>query len=329
MKRRELLAILGGAAFALPVAARAQQKAMPVIGYLASTSPRSEAFTQTVAAFRRGLNEAGYVEGQNIAIEFRFAEGRFERLPDLAAELVGRKVDLILASGGTTAALVAKKATSSIPIVFYSGDDPVSRGLVESLARPGGNLTGITNFEVMLTAKRIELLSELVPRTRTVALISNPNNVNSENIIQGAREAALAKGMRLHVLHAGNEAEIDAAYIGLAELRADALVIGTDPFLISRREQLAALSARHAVPAIYGVGDFAAVGGLITYAPSLAGAFRQMGLYSARILKGAKPADLPVEQPTKFELVINLKTAAALGLTVPQALLARADEVIE
>jgi putative ABC transport system substrate-binding protein len=328
MRRREFVLLLGGLMTAAR-ALRAQQKAVPVIGYLAGTSPSNPAFSSTVATFRQGLGETGYVEGQNVAIEYRFAEGRLDRLPGLAADLVGRKVDLMVATGGTTGALAAKGATSTIPIVFISGDDPVERGLVASLARPGGNLTGISNFDVTLIAKRLELICEVVPQVTVIALISNPKNANAARMAREAQEAGSTKGVRVHVLNAGTEGEIDAAFTALVQLQVGALIIGSEPFLTSRREQLVALASRYDVPAIYGVGGFAAAGGLISYAPSLTAAFRQIGIYAGKILKGTKTAELPVEQPTRFELVVNLKTAEALGLTVPPSILARADEVIE
>jgi putative ABC transport system substrate-binding protein len=326
-RRRALVVLLGGAALAWPRALRAQQKAMPVIGYLSSVSPGPSA--PQVAAFHRGLSETGYVEGQNVAIEYRWAEGSYDRLPALAADLVGRKVDLIAAGGGPASAFAAKTATSTIPIVFVMGDDPVATGLIASLARPGGNLTGVSFLLVELMPKRLELLSELVPRAGVIALLVNPNNSNAERIIRDVEEAARAKGLQLPVLKANSESEIDAAFATLVQLQAGALLVGTDPFLSSRREQLVALASRHAVPAIYQSREFVASGGLISYGPSLTAVFRQAGIYVGKILKGAKPADLPVEQPTKFELVINLKAAKALGLTVPQSILARADEVIE
>ena len=266
MRRRELMLLLGGAMTA-PRALRAQQKAMPVIGFLGSASPGPSA--PFVAAFRQGLSETGYVEGQNVAIEYRWAEGHYDRLPALAADLVGRKVDVIVASGGTSSALAAKSATSTIPIVFVSGGDPVADGLVASLARPGGNLTGFSILAVELMPKRLELLSELVPQARVIALLVNPNNPNAERIIRDVQEAARAKGVQLHILKAGTESEIDAAFASLVQLQAGALVVGTDPFFISRREQLVALAARHAVPAIYEWREFAAAGGLISYGPSL------------------------------------------------------------
>ncbi len=326
MKRRELMILLGGAVITWPFAGRAQQKAMPVIGSLSSRSLGDSA--PFVASFYQGLSETGYIEGQNLAIEFRWAEGHYDRLPALAAELVRRKVDVIAAQA-IPAARAAKNATSTIPIVFELGTDPVGDGLVASLARPGGNLTGVTFMNVELMPKRLELLSELVPRAGVIALLVDPNNANAERVMQVAQEAARAKGVQLLMLKAGSESDIDAAFASLVQLHAGALLVGPDPFFNSRREQLVALASRHAVPAIYEWREFAVSGGLISYGSSFAAIYRQLGIYAGKILKGAKPADLPVEQPTRFELVINLKTAKALGLTVPQAILARADEVIE
>ncbi len=263
-----------------------------------------------------------------MAIEYRWAEGSYDRLPALAADLVGRKVDVIVASG-TPGIAAAKSATSTIPIVFLGGGDLVAAGLVASLARPGGNLTGISIFGRELNPKRLDLLSELVPETKVIALLVNPNNSGAEPTIRDVQEAARAKGVQLHILNAGTESEIDAAFATLVQLHAGAIVVGSDPFFNSRREQLVAMAARHAVPAIYEWREFAEIGGLISYGPSLTGTWRQVGVYVGRILAGAKPADLPIQQPTKFELVINLKTAKSLGLTVPQSILARADEVIE
>jgi putative tryptophan/tyrosine transport system substrate-binding protein len=325
VKRRELLLLLGSAMTMAP-SLRAQQKAMPVIGYLGSGSPGAAA--ASVAAFRQGLSETGDVEGQNVAIEYRWAEGRYDQLPALAADLVGRKVDVI-ATGGMPSALAAKSATSTIPIVFLIGTDPVELSLVKSLARPSGNLTGVTMIATELMPKRLELLSELVPGARVIALLVNPNNASAEPQLRDVQEAARAKGVQLPILKAGTESELDAAFASLVQLHAGALVVGTDPLFISRREQLVALAARHAVPAIYEFRDFAADGGLISYGPSLTAGFRQVGIYAGRILAGTNPADLPVQQPTTFELVVNLKTASTLGLTVPPSILARADEVIE
>jgi putative ABC transport system substrate-binding protein len=327
VKRRDFLALLGGVAVAAPPAARAQQKPMPVIGLLSGASPDPNA--SFVAAFRQGLNETGYVEGQNIAIEYRWAEGRYDRLPALAADLVGRNVDVIAATGGIASARAAKSATSTIPIVFTGGGDPVGEGLVASFARPGDNLTGVTFMTPELTPKWLELLSELVPQARVIALLVNPTSPGAERIIRDVQEAARTKGLQLSILKAGTQSEIDAAFATLVQLQAGALVVATDAFLNSRREQLVRLASRHSVPAISEFREFAAAGGLISYGPSLTAVARQAGAYVGRILAGANPADLPVMQPTTFELVINLNTAKALGLTVPQALLARADEVIE
>ena len=326
MRRRDFIIFLAGAMAAWPLAARAQQKPMPAIGVLNTGSPG--AFAPNVAAFRQGLSEAGYVEGQNVAIEYRWAEGHYDRLPALAADLVGRKVDLIMASSPPSA-LAAKSATSTIPIVFRSGADPVGDGLVASLARPGGNLTGVSVLADELTDKRLELLSELVPRAEVIALLMNPNNATAERVIRDVQEAARTKGLQLHVLKAASESEIDTAFTSLVQLHAGALVVGADPFLSSRREQLVALASRHAVPSSYAWREFADAGGLISYGPSLKAAYRQVGIYVGKVLKGAKPAEMPVQQPTSFELVINLKTAKALGIDVPATLRAQADEIIE
>jgi len=325
VRRRELLLLLGGAMIAAP-ALRAQQRAMPVIGYLGVASPGP--FAPLLTAFQQGLNETGYVEGQNLTIEYRWADGRYDRLPALAADLVGRKVDVIV-SGGISSALAAKSATSTIPIVFETGVDPVEAGLVASFARPGGNLTGVTILTAVLMPKRFELLSELVPQDRVIALLANPNNASAERMMGDVQEAARAKGVQLHILKAGAEEEFETAFASLAQLQAGALLVGNDAFFFSARDHLVALASRYIVPAMSEWREFAAAGGLISYATSLAGMWRRAGTYVGRILAGAKPADLPVQQPTKFELVINLKTANALGLTVPQSILARADEVIE
>ena len=326
MRRRELLALLGSVP-ASSRSVRAQQRAMPVIGFLGSTSPGP--YAPFVAAFRQGLSETGWVEGQNLAIEYRWAEGRYDRLPALVADLVGRKVDVIAASGGNVSAFAAKNATSTIPIIFASGGDPIGDGLVASLARPGANLTGVTFMIAELTPKRLELLSDLVPQARVTALLANPNSPGTERMIQDVQEAAREKGLQLDILKAGTESEIDAAFATLVQLHAAALVVGADPFFFSRRDQLVALAARHAVPAIYQGREFVAIGGLISYGTSLTTVYRLVGTYAGKILKGAHPADLPVEQPTTFELVVNLNTAKALGLTVPPSILARATEVIE
>jgi putative ABC transport system substrate-binding protein len=319
------MTVLAGAA-AYPLAAGAQQKVMPVIGYLNSTSPSPNA--PYVAAFHQGLSEAGYVEGQNVAIEYRWAEGHYDRLPALAADLVGRKVDVIATSGGNFSALAAKNATSSIPIVFLSGGEPVEEGLVASLARPGGNLTGVSVLAIELWGKRVELISELVPEARVIAHLVDPNFPSAERGIKAVQEAADAKRLQLRILKAATESEMTAAFASLVELQAGALIVG-DPFFLSRPEQVAALAARYAIPTIYDFRVYVAAGGLISYGTEPTDTYRKVGTYVGKILKGAKPADLPVEQPTTFELVVNLKTAAALGLTVPPSILARATEVIE
>ena len=326
MRRREVNLVLGAVA-AWPLVALAQQKPMPVIGVLGSTS--AGPYAAPVAAFRQGLSETGYVDGQNVTTEFRWAEGHYDRLPALAGELVGRKVDLILTSGGTPSAQAAKSATATIPIVFATGGDAVADGLVANLARPGGNVTGVSFLTAELDPKRIDLLSELVPQARVIALLVNPENPQSERIVTYVQEAARAKDVQLPVLKASGTGEIDTAFATLTTIRADALVIGSDPFFFSRRDQIVALAKRNAVPTIYQLREFVDAGGLVSYGASVTAVYRQAGIYAAHILNGAKPRDLPVQQPTKFELVINLKTAKALGLAVPQPLLQRADEVIE
>jgi putative ABC transport system substrate-binding protein len=322
VNRRDLILGISGA-IAAPLTARAQQKPMPVIGFLHGGSP-----IPFLAPLHQGLSEAGYVEGQNVAIEYRWAQGRFDRLPAMAADLVARKVNVIAAITAGSA-LAAKSATSTIPIVFSIGTDPVADGLVASFARPGGNLTGVSIQVSELMPKRLELLSELVPRARMIALLVNPNNPITERYTGNVQEAARAKGVQLPILKATTESEIDAAFASLVQLHAGALLVGADTFFAGRRDQLVTLASRHAVPTMYEWRESAAAGGLISYGPRFMATLRQVGIYAGKILAGAKPADLPVQQPTEFELVINLKTAKALGLTVPQLLLARADEVIE
>src|SRR3984957_1569203 len=329
MRRREFSTLLGGAAMAStvwPSLLSAQQKATPVIGFLGVSTPGLSA--PSLAALRQGLIETGYVEGQNVAIEYRWAEGRYDRLPALAADLVGRRVDVLVASSGDPAAYAAKNATSTIPIVFTSGD-AVGYGFVASLARPGGNLTGVSFLNRELNPKRFELLSELVPQAKVIALLVNPSNSTNERMIPAMQEAARANGVQLHILVASTESEIDAAFASLVQNQAGALVVFSDAFFYSRREQFVALAASHAVPAIYELREFAAVGGLISYGASVTGVNRQVGIYAGKILKVATPAELPVVQPTTFELVINLKAAKALGLTIPPSILSRVDEVIE
>jgi putative ABC transport system substrate-binding protein len=326
MRRREFITVLWCAMVARPFASRAQQKAMPVIGWLGAISPGFSA--PQLAAFRQGLSEAGYVEGQNVAIEYRWAEGQDDRLPALAADLVARKVDVIQAPGGSLGILAAKGATSTIPIVFVGGD-PRLLGYVSNLARPGGNLTGVNIMGTELMPKRLELLSELVPQAGVIALLVDPNNPSTGAMVRDVEEGARAKGVQLQVVKAGTASEIDAAFASLAQLHAGALLAGGQPFLNSRRVQIVALAARYAVPAMYEWRESVEAGGLLSYGPSLNGIWRQAGVYVGRILAGAKPADLPIQQPTRFELVVNLKTAEALGITVPPSILARADEVIE
>jgi putative ABC transport system substrate-binding protein len=308
-----------------PVAAQAQQQ-MPVIGFLGSGSPTP--FAQAVAAVRRGLNETGYVEGQNVRLEYRWAEGQFHRLPELAADLVHRQVNLILASG-PPASTAAKSATPIIPIVFAIGDDPIAAGLVTSLNRPGGNVTGVSFFTIALGAKRLELLHELVPNATVFAMILNPKSPNAAVQLKDAKAAAQAIGQQIHIFNASTEAEIDAAFASIAKQTFDALLVGTDPFFTSQRDRLVALAATNRIPAIYSLRAYAQAGGLINYGASLTDAYQQAGIYAGKILKGTKPTDLPVMQSTKFELVINLRAAKELGLEVPWFLQQRANEVIE
>jgi putative ABC transport system substrate-binding protein len=326
MRRRDLLALIAAAAVLRPVAGTAQQKAMPVVGLLDSGS--SQGFGPTAAAFRRGLAEAGFIEGRDILIETRWAEGHYDRLPALAAELVGIPV-AVLAATGITAALASQKATATIPVVFHTGGDPVKAGLVASLGHPGGNVTGIVSLGKILVPKQFELLHELVPKADPIGFLVNPKNGVLQFDISNAQEAARTKGVRLEIVEAGNDREIEAAFAALGQRQIGALVIQPDPFLDGRLARIAVLAARHAVPAAAAYPQFAAAGGLITYGNSLPAAYRLEGDYVARLLKGEKPADLPVQQSVRVEMIVNLKTAKALGLTVPQALLARAEEVIE
>ena len=324
MRRRRFIALLGGAA-AWPLAARAQQT--PVVGMLSSGS--AEGFAPRVRAFRQGLHEAGYVEGRNVKIEFRWADGRYERLPALAADLVSRGVAAIATIGGTPAALTAKAATPTIPIIFQLGADPVEVGLVVSLSRPSGNVTGVTSLGAELVPKQLELLRELIPSTAAAALLVNPSAPIAESVTRDAQSAARTLGLQVHVLHASTEADFHRAFAAVAELRVGGLVISTDGFFNSRNEQLGALSARHTVPAIAQYREFVTAGGLACYGGSVTEICRLVGVYTGRVLKGERPADLPVQQSTKAELIINLKAAKALGLEMPTTLLARADEVIE
>jgi putative tryptophan/tyrosine transport system substrate-binding protein len=325
MKRREFITLFGGAAV-WPFTARAQQSVMPVVGYLDGAN--AGAREKVVAAFRQGLNESGFVEGQNVSIVLRFADTHYDRLPALVADLIQRQVSVIVGSG-IPAAVAAKTATTTIPIVFYAGGDAVAAGLAASLNRPGGNLTGVVNLNVELGPKRLEILHEVVPTATVIALLVNPGNPNAEIVQRDTAAAARAFGLELHILYAKNDQEIDEAFNSMQQVRARALLVGPDNFFVSRTDQLAVLTLRHAMPAILLYREFAAAGGLMSYGGSITDGYRLTGIYTARVLNGEKPADLPILQSTKVELVINLKTAKALGLSIPLALLGRADEVIE
>jgi len=325
MRRRDFITLVGGTA-AWPLAARAQEQAMPVIGFLGSTSP--DLYANQVGAYRRGLSETGHVEGQNVAIEFRWAESQYERLPAMATDLIRRRVTVITA-GALPAVVAAKAATTAIPIVFSIGVDPVAFGLVSSLNRPGGNVTGITNLNLELLPKQLEVLRELLPGATVMAALVNPTNPNADSHSGDLQAAARKLGLQLQILHASSDSDFDAAFAALSQVRASALLIGSDAFLTSRSAQLGVLTARHKVPAIYQFREFAAAGGLLSYGSSIIESYRQVGIYTGRILKGERPADLPVQQSAKVELIINMKTAKTLGLTFPLTLLGRADEVIE
>ena len=328
MRRREFITFIGGAAVSWPLIARAQQLAIPVIGFLDLRS--LEGVTNRLRGFRQGLKETGYIEGENVTIEYRWAENQMDRLPELAADLVRRQVAVIIASGGLDAALAVKAATTTIPILFLTGEDPVRLGLVTSLARPGGNLTGINFFNTELVTKRLEFLRELVPKAKRVAVLINPvDATNADSTLKAIEPAARAIGLQIQVLNASTSREIDAAFAIIERDRPDAIFVGQTAFLNSRRVQLAQLAARHMVPASYSGREFPEVGGLMSYGSDIADAYRQVGIYTGRILKGAKPADLPVIQANKFELVINAQTARMLGLDLPAQLLSRTDEVIE
>jgi putative ABC transport system substrate-binding protein len=328
MRRRDFITLLGGTAAAWPLAARAQQGAMPVIGFLGSESP--DLYAERLRAFHQGLRDTGFVEGRNVAIEYRWAEGRYDRFPALLAELVSRRVTLIGAFAGDPPALAAKAATTTIPILFATGGDPVAVGLVASLSRPGGNITGMTAVAVELGAKLLEVLTELVPTATVVALLVNPTNPsNTDTLVRELRAAARIRSVELHILHASTESDLDMVFAALPRLRAGALVIGADPFFNSRPQHLVALAASHTMPTIYPYREYVIAGGLVSYGEGLADIYRLVGVYAGRILKGEKPADLPVQQSAKVELFINLRTAKALGITVPLSLVYRADDVIE
>jgi putative tryptophan/tyrosine transport system substrate-binding protein len=326
MRRREFVTFLGGSVAAWPLAALAEQ-ALPVIGFLNSASPIP--WKDYVAGFRAGLKETGFVDGQNVTIEFRWAEGHYDKLPGMAADLVRRKVAVLVATGGSPSVFAAKAATSTIPIVFTSGLDPVQRGIVASLNRPGGNMTGVNLFTNVLDGKRIGLLRALIPGVQLITVLFNPNRPDHTNEVKDVQDAARAIGQQIHTLLASNESGINAAFATAAQLRAGAMLVGSDPFMNSQRDKIIALAARHSMPTIYEQREFAVAGGLMSYGTNLSEGYRQVGLYVGRVLKGEKPGDLPVVQATKFEFVINLKTAKALGIEVPPNLSAEADEIIE
>ena len=327
MRRRKFIVLAGGAAALWPLAARAQQPATPVIGFLSSVSPQP--FANYVAGFRAGLKEAGYIDGQNVTIEFRWAEGHYDRLPEMAADLVRHKVTVLVSTGGEPSVLAAKAATTTIPIVFTTGVDPIRAGFVSSLSRPGGNITGVYLFTSTIESKRLGLLRALVPGVQLIAVLLNPNRQDYTRQKGDVEEAARTIGQQIHLLSASNESEIDAAFATATQLRVGALLVGADPFLNSQRDKIIALAARYAIPAIYEQREHALAGGLMSYGTNISDGYRQAGVYAGRILKGEKPGDLPVVQSVRFELVINLKTAKALGIEVPPNLSAEADEIIE
>jgi putative ABC transport system substrate-binding protein len=327
MRRRDFITLLGGTVAAGPFAAHGQQPAMPVIGYLHSGSPAP--FAHLVAEFRQALRESGYIEGQNVAIEYRWANGQYDRLPELASDLIKRQVAIIVTSGGSVSALAAKKLTSTIPIVFSAGDDPVKIGLVASLSRPEGNVTGVNVVIGALDAKKLGLLQEIVPKATVVAVLENPNAPTAMDRLTNVQAAATSIGRQIQAFYVSDERDLDTAFSRVAQSSAGALVVGADAFFNSQRDKLVALAAHHAIPAIYETRDYVAAGGLMSYGTRLADGYRQLAIYTARILRGDKPADLPVVQLSKFELVINMKTAKTLGLTVPNAVQLLADEVIE
>jgi ABC-type uncharacterized transport system substrate-binding protein len=328
IRRRAFITLLGSAAAAWPLAARGQQRAMPVIGFLSSRSPGAEA--RLLVSFHQGLSESGFVEGRNVAVEYRYAEAQFDRLPSLISDLVRRQVAVIVATGSVQGALAAKAATTTIPIVFTTGGDPVKEGLVHSLNRPGGNLTGVTTSFGEAAPKRLGLLREIAPKAAVIGVLVNPNDpVTANGETNDMRAAARLVGQHIEILQAGTERDIDRAFANLIDLRFDALLVSPDPLFVTQANQLIALAARHAIPTLYWRREFAEAGGLMSYGSNLADALRVVGVYAGRILKGEKPGDLPVQQPTKFELVVNVKSAKAIGLTIPESFLARADEVIE